>query len=643
MRFLLGLALLASSCSPVASAVGAMALYDPSPSRPDFFAMPWPSDARLTTGADGKKHLDLTGFHDPGPATLVHSYFQVISSEPLDGFGVQSAIYFRFDAPIDPTTLPQTPADSIAAAPTVFVVGTTPGSPDYGRRVPVRIHFKHYGPKDDNSLYIGNDWLALLPEFGFPLREKTTYAAVITDGVRAADGGPVRSDPRFPGLPAALPLSLAPGQQVVSGTVFTTGDFTSTMRDLRAAALAQPAPVVSNLRYDGLDKDHVYDEYEGTYTSANFQEGDPPYQVPGSGILHRDANGMIAPARTENLRFAMTIPHDTMPDAGWPIVIYAHGSGGDYTTFIDDGSAFHSALVHDQNGAVLTKLAMISIDQVLNGIRAPAGTDNELAFYNFQNPRAGWANPKQGGIDHVQLLRLVEQMNLASAPSTGYPIKFDLDHVYFFGHSQGSQTGPLFLAFEPRIKAAVLSGAGASLILAILDKKKPSNLLADVQLLVNETVDEFHPMLSLIQAYMDSNDPANYARFFFREPPAGMAAKSIYQSMGLIDTYTPIPTIKALALSMAVDAVKPELEPIDDLPLRSLGWGTPPVAGNVANGTATGVLCEYKVPINQAGQQAYDGHFVVMNHPAAILQANGFLGTHVVTGTAQLLPYLGAP
>jgi hypothetical protein len=63
-----------------------------------------------------------------------------------------------------------------------------------------------------------------------------------------------------------------------------------------------------------------------------------------------------------------------------------------------------------------------------------------------------------------------------------------------------------------------------------------------------------------------------------------------------------------------------------------------PVAKNVASGQATGALGEYKVPTNQAGHPAYDGHFVVMNHPSAIFQANGFLGRHIVDGVAKVMP-----
>ena len=69
-------------------------------------------------------------------------------------------------------------------------------------------------------------------------------------------------------------------------------------------------------------------------------------------------------------------------------------------------------------------------------------------------------NPKQGALDDFQLLRLVKAIDVAAAPTTGAPIKFDPARIYFKGHSQGGLTGPLFLAAEPEVKAAVLSGAG---------------------------------------------------------------------------------------------------------------------------------------------------------------------------------------
>jgi hypothetical protein len=615
------LALAAASCGPPPPP-GVTTLDDTS----DFFGRPWPSDTRLVTGADGKKHLDLTGFYNPGAA--IGAYIAAIGDEPLGGFGTSSAIYFRFDGPLDPTTLPPAPAASIADGATVSVVDVTQGSPTLGKRSPLRIQFSTTA-----GMYIGANALALLPEPGFPLRERTTYTAVITDGVRAADGGSVHraagfQPPAVPGVDAAT---------IVAATTFTTQDATTIMKDLRDAVYAQaPAPTASAITWTG-EKTSVYDEFEGTYPSPNFQEGDPPYSRVG-GHIHLGADGKPLVVRTEQLRFALTVPKTPMPQAGYPVVLYAHGTGGDYRSFIDDGSAASAAIVKDDKGNVIANLAMISIDQVLHGPRDPTGASPEITFFNFQNIAAARDNPKQGALDDYQLIRMVEGFNVAMAPMTGQPIKFDKTRIYFKGHSQGGLTGPLYLAYEPKIKGAILSGAGANFILALLGKTAPNDIPKVVAAIVGEPVDAFHPLINLLQAYLESSDPGNYGRLYLREPPAGLDPKNIYQSLGLVDHFTPVPTIKAFALSMGLTPANPELDPIDDLPLTSQTWLDAPLQSNLANGAATGVLCEYQVPTNSKGIQAYDGHFVVFKHSGAVFQANGFLGTHARTGIARLLP-----
>lgn len=626
-------ALALSACNgDVPPSAGAIALFDTSPMRGDFFALPWPSDARVKTDGNGRKHLDLTGLYNPGSA--VGDYLQIFAADDLTGFGTSSAVFFRFDAPIDPGSLPPSAADSIAPGSTAMIVDVTPKSPTFGRRQPLRARFRH-----EHGDYIGDDWLALLPEPGFPLREKTTYAALLTDGIRTKNGGaPVRADSRFTMPAVSLPLDIDPAHVVVA-TVFTTGDFTHTMRELRESTYryVPDPPLAADFEYAGAERNGAYDIYEGTYTAPNFQEGDTPYLRNG-GRIHLGDDGKPQPVRMESLRFALTVPRAKMPPGGWPIVLYAHGTGGDYRSFIDDRSALAAANVRDDNGNTVSQMAMIGIDQVLHGPRDPTDNDPAITFYNFQNIPAARDNVKQGAADDFTLLRLIENMDVASAPSTGNPIKFDKNRIYFKGHSQGGTTGPLFLAFEPKVKVAILSGAGAALILALLNKTEPVDIPSVVRAIVNEDIDEYHPLLTLIQWYLESADPGNYARYFFREPPVNQMPKQIYQSMGVTDHYTPIPTIKALALAMGVQPATPTWEPIETLPLTPLTWAPPPLSRNVQNGTVTGVLGEYKVPVRSDGHPAYDGHFVVFNHPDAVRQSNRFLASHAATGTAVLVP-----
>jgi hypothetical protein len=228
-------------------------------------------------------------------------------------------------------------------------------------------------------------------------------------------------------------------------------------------------------------------------------------------------------------------------------------------------------------------------------------------------------------------VRLIHTVN-QTLPTTGKLLKFDTSKIYFKGHSQGGLTGPLFLSAEPEVKAAVLSGAGGALIESLLHKTEPVNIPQVVQALLHDPADQYHPLLSLIQGYFEDTDPLNYGRLFFREPPSGFAAKSIFQTLGIVDHYTPIPSIEALALGMGVQPAGPQLVSIEGLALTQTQWGDAPITGNVAGGQATGVLLEY------TAKTGSDGHFVVFDIPAAIAQSNRFLATHAATGSARLDP-----
>ena len=594
----------------------------------DFYLVPYPNDLRLHP--DGT--VDLSGY--PPQLGILATYLAAFDGG-THGFGCNGASYFRFDAPLDPASLPADGPGSLAATSTAFVVDVTPGSPTFGQRTPVTPHFVA-----TNYDVIGPNWLALLPVPGFPLRQRTTYAAVLTDGLKTASGGAIL---RASDLDAALgmtaykPLASWLAAQpelaahLVNAAVFTTADATSVMTQLRNSVYAQPAPTLAALTDDGVDKAGIDHVYSGTYLGPNFQQGISPFSQAGDGgQIEIDASGLAKLARTETLRVAMTIPEGTMPAAGWPVVIYAHGTGGDYKSFVRDGSGYNAAKVTASDGSVVDRLAMISIDQVLHGTRVPPGTSIDITFFNLLNIVAAHDNVKQGALDDFQLLRLVKSIDVAAAPGTNAPIMFDPTRIYFKGHSQGGLTGPLFLAAEPEVKAAVLSGAGGDIIFSLLDKKEPLDVPKAAQALLQDPLDEFHPVLSLLSNYFDDSDPINYVQLLFRDPPSGFAPKPIYQSLGLIDHYTPVPVIKALALAMGVQPADPMLDPIDDLALSGEAWGALPISQNVAGGQATGVLAEYNM------KPGSDGHFVVFEVPAAIAQSNRFLATHSVSGIARL-------
>lgn len=609
----------------------------------DFFAMPFPSDARpRKAGTPELAGWEMSRW--PQPAGQPGVYVRFLDGR-LTAAGPSSAIYFRFSAPIDEKSLPQDAGESLAALASASVVDVTPGSPTYGVQAPMLAAF-HV----EEGQFIGPNWLTLRPVPGVPLRENTTYAAILTRRLRGAQGESVQRDADLERLlDAAAPpdepyksawTQHAPlraflqqrgiAEAVVGATVFTTQKATEIMSQLRASVYANgPVPAPLDFKYL-RDHDGLCSVFTGIFESPNFQVGDPPYLNEG-GSIKVDSKGLPVPSRTERLRFALSVPHGEMPRDGWPIILYAHGTGGDYQTFIRETLDIRAARIEMPDGPPV-QMAMIGIDQVLHGSRDPSHSDPELTFFNMNNLAAARDNVKQGGADDFQLLRLVENFAIDKAPGTGplkdRAIKFDKNRIYFVGHSQGGLTGPLFLGVEPKVKAAVLSGAGSVLILSLLHKRAPTDIGALVEGLLQETATEDHPLLNLLQAYFESADPNNYGPLMFRRPPAGVPPKSIFQTLGLVDNYTPDPNIAAFALSLGVQPIGPRLYDIAGLELSTQRWGARPVVNNVAEGRATGVLHQY----SQAEES--DGHFVIFDLWAARHDWTRFLASHVRTGTA---------
>lgn len=610
----------------------------------DFYAQPFPCDLRRTEAG-----IDLTGF--PSGEIIVNKMVGV-AAEHSDGFAVGGAVFFAFTEAVDPATLPAPGAGSLAEGASVFLVDVDPASPERGTRVPLWIRYE-----DAPSRFLPAHWLALLPFPGAPLRPGTTYAAVVTDGVRTATGTPFGADEDLAALlgsggsaaveaarPAFAPLLEYLDEvgleraRVVGATVFTTRRAADLLEAARAVVYRDaPAPVLADLAHTG--QTDTYDLYEGTYEAPIFQQGDPPYRSEG-GQIEVDAQGDPVLVRLETLRVALTVPRDVMPAGGWPVVIYRHGTGGDYLTFVENGTADRLANVLDASYQVIGRLAALSIDGVMHGPRAgEEGGSPEERFYNFNNPIAGRDNSRQEAIDNFQLLRLAQGVDLAAAPETGDPLRFDPERVYYFGHSQGGITGALFVPFEPELRGAVLSGTGAHLLLTLLRKDSEFNIPALLELALNDpdygTLDEFHPVLTLVQTYIEPADPLSYVRAYLREPPAGNGPKNLFLSYGVGDSFTPNLTTRSLAAAVGVAPAGEVYDAYEAMELAGpVSPLTPPVCENVETtaGAATAVVVQYRP---RSGE---DGHFVVFDNMIARRQSTAFLATHAAGGCATLVP-----
>ncbi len=605
----------------------------PRPSDGDFhepFALPWPND--IARDADGK--LDLTFFPSEGAHPLVTQYLRAFNHR-LAGFSPAGAVYFTFGANLDPATLPANAADTRRAESPLQLLDVDPRSPDRGARIPLQ-----WFVREAATRYWPAHSLAVAPVFGFPMRPGTRYALVITDTLRTAGGTPFRRDVDLQRMlfddattdpviraardlyaPTMMELERAgvSRERVLSVTTFTTDD--PTVEFFRAAdwihrAGAEPALMDLGDPSDGAD----FVTLRGHYgPNLVFQTGESPYSTQGSGDFTLDPDGTPRLQRTENVRFALTLPRTPMPAGGYPVAIYAHGTGGDYQSFIRDRTA---AALAAQG------VAVIGFDQIFHGERAAAGTSPESAFFNFTNPSAGRTNNRQAALDLVQAGRFARRFTfpLRLGDAGAVTVRFDPAHIMFFGHSQGGLNGPLWLAADDGASAAVLSGAGGSIAIALLEKTEPINIPNLITAALGLSRGEFvtlHPVVSLLQMLVDPSDPQHYGRYIIREPRPSMRPAHVYQTQGFVDNYAPPAGIAALALTIGLPLTLPVVRaepgaalvggPLARLPLRgNLGTMAAPISGS---------WMQFESEVGR------DGHFVVFDIPDARLRAAAFLGT----------------
>ena len=625
-----------ADAAPVVEPFEVRAIFEvPRPEAPPasgFYGLPFPNDVR--TREDGR--IDLSDHVRPN--SLIELYIDAIAAQQR-GFGLSSAGYLLFDGPIDASSLPWTPGGSRLPTASVYLVDVDPDSPEYGQQVPTTARFM-----TEAGEAIAANALAVLPFPGFVLRERTTYALVATRRLTTRFGDAVLPAAELEAIAAAsVPEDAAlaraqaiyaplwawldqPGgderEDVVSAAVFTTQDATSLLGRVREVVHRDlPVPRPKKVYRRAVVAGFAW--YDGAFDGPTFQKGEIPYLRPEDGGAFEidEETGEPVLQSVDELRFSIAVPAGPMPETGWPVVIYAHGTGGDFHSFVFDGTATR---------LTASGFAVISMDQVLHGARNRE-VSPDLAFFNLQNPFAVRDNALQGALDDFQLLRLARNFDILERTPGGRRVKLDAERVYFFGHSQGSLTGIPFVAHEPLVKGAVFSGAGGLLYLSLLYKTKPLDVAGIVALVLrDEPLDQFNPFLALIQMYLDRADPASYARLLVSEPLDG-TPQNVFLAAGLTDRYTPVPSIEALATAMRVDPIAPLLSPVPGLALAGRDVLTPPVSGNV-DGTVTAGLLQYReVPDS-------DGHFVIFEVDAARRQSAVFLRSLADDGVARIPP-----
>ncbi len=612
----------------------------------DFYRLPFPNDIRLVNGKLQRRRPPTLGAGLLG-YDLVARYLAALGSDN-DGWGLYPTTFFRFSTQIDIKTLDGN----------VSLVNLTTGS---------GLTF-FYSYSIGGGAYICPNWVGVRQGEGGTYTEGQTYAAILTTSIQATGGAPISPSSDFTAMLAAsapkdatlavawsdyAPLrayltkqSTAPST-ILNAAVFTIGHPTAPLLKLEAVIDAAPPPVATKLGLAKCDTgvttpcpdatgdracpaaDPAIDELDALGARPLFQSGTAPYLTPAQGgALSLDSSGAPTVVATQPVCMSLTVPKGTPPAAGWPTLVFAHATGGDFRSAVTAGLAKDFATGVDDGTGTKIQAAVLGIDQVQTGPRRNGSTQSPADLYfNYANPAAAKGNVQQGAADQISLLRFIPTVTFTAATSpTGAAFTLG-GPVAFWGHALGAAEGALALPFGA-YGGAVLSGQSASLIDTLLTKTNPVNLAAAVPFALQDVGadgklngGQDHPVLSLLQTYMDGSDPLAYAALAAATPPTGVTAHHLFQPYGLGDTYAPPVTqaTYALAATLGLVAADPSVKTPD--PIGMLATIPTPASGNlmVAGKPVSALIREYQPA------STYDGDLVAFDLASARADAERFL------------------
>ncbi|MEP7122692.1 MAG: hypothetical protein ABJE95_17340 [Byssovorax sp.] len=643
-----------------------------------FYDLPYPSDLRLNaTGGP-----DLTGFPFPG----TYEVFNGIRKVAMDqhGFPVIPVAYFRLSA-----DLPALDAGTVIAADKaspILLIDVDEASSERGKLFPV---VATVPPKDG---YVRVTLLATAPRPGIVLHPKRKYAFVVQKSLKDAAGKGLgapaaltdleagkapagdfgtRAAALYASLWSTLPMAGVDVKNVAGATVFTTGDVVAELADLSDKLKAKYPVTIDNLAVDPDDgaTHDGYCELIGKVTYPQFQKGKPAFD--SDGLFEYTDGGLPAKQRDEDAPLTITIPKGEMPAGGFPLVVFFHGSGGKSTAIVDRGTwRPESDPAQCPDGGHMDEwmgvtgcntkgegpawvlaphgFAMVGSALPVNPERVPNAS--ETAYLNFNNLAAGHDLFRQGVIEQRMLIDAMGKLQIdpktlgmctgSTLPPGETKFHFNVDKKLFAqGQSMGGQYTNLVSAVEPRIRAAVPTGAGGYWSHFILITPLIPDVASKVGNIILGTKAELtfmHPALSVFETAWEAVDPMVYMPRLARRPLSGHPVRPIYEPAGKGDSYFPEATYDAMALAYghkeAGSIVWPSMQ--EALKLEGLSGIEPyPVSNNLTSedGTKyTGAVLQYE------GDGVYDPHALYSQREEVKFQYSCFLESFLKTGVAKI-------
>jgi hypothetical protein len=596
-------ALLLTGC--VRAPGGPTAVFDPDGD--GFYSTPWPADARLNEAGNP----DWSSFPNPTQLELLDAFLAVGDRTP--GFGHNAPIYFRVDDQLDPALLP-TAQQSLDPRSPLQLVDVDPRSPTWGQRVPLR-----WEQWDAQGTYIEPGLVAVSPLPGFPLRPRTTYALVVTTAIaspstdfEAAWESGSWAETLRP-LRDSLPILGLDRADVALATTFTTGDPLATMEVMARFLDERVSPPTFRRELEFRYDLGTYDVYRTDYTTPVFMQGERPYDQSGGDFGFRE-DGMPQVVEWDDMRMSVVLPQDRgpAPETGWPVMVYLHGTGGNYRTYCNSDRDLEVAQWLAPLGVV-----GLGIDLPLHGPRGNDDTIIDLHSFNVLQPDSALHIHRQAAIDLLYLLDGLTEGQVVLETPEGEPVPLYPDRIVVMGHSQGALTTSIALPWAGEaIDGAVLSGGGGLLAITAVERDADFDFPALITGLLgfadDEPLSEMHPVLGLVQSLVEPTDPINYARYWYAEDGGYTNSEPtpVLHLSGIRDDATPYRTAEALAAAAGMPFAGERFAKAEGLLLAGLDSQSFPVSDNLTDWNGQ--------PITAGLSQWADGtHFVVFEEPDA--------------------------
>lgn len=624
-----------------------------------FYDFPYPSDLRLSS--DGTP--DLRGFPNEKKIPMIESLRGIAVER--SGFPTMPVAYFRFTGKLAERDI----TEVVPASPSspLLLIDIDPSSPDKGKLYPV------VATTPPEDVYVPENLLAIAPRPGIVLHPNRTYAFVIQRSLGDADGralaipaalaklqggsapegplGEAANDLYAPLWPTLASAGIDAGE-VAAATIFTTGDVVADLADLSGRLLDDYQVEITGLAphaEPGVEYDR-FCRLNGKVVYPQFQKGLPPFDT--EGVFEFGQDGLPKQQREEEAPIVLTLPKgEAMPEKGYPLTVYWHGSGGLSAQAVDRGPITEVDGENEPGKGPAYVLSPFGIATAASAL--PVNPERlegagELAYLNFNNLAAFRDTFRQGVIEQrlfLEALRTLEipreigeECGLPALPEGASSYRFDPDNFLGQGQSMGGMYTNMITAVEPRIQAAVPTGAGGYWSYFILETTLVPKAKALIGLLLGTTepLTFMHPALHLLETAWEPAEPVVYMPRISRRPLPGYPLRPIYEPVGEEDSYFPTPVFDAVALAyghkQAGDVVWDSMQTA--LSLQGLdGVIDYPVSQNLVSETGepyTGVVVQYKT------DGIADGHAIYSQLDAVKYQYGCFFSSFLKTGVATV-------